>query len=268
MANDIDHWDPTIFCCAPSFIQAMLRVASDEQIKSLRLVVSGAEKAPQELYDTLKAKGKTLLEGYGISECSPIVTLQRENEPATGVGKPIPGVSLTVIDSESNEVLPQGKEGEVCISGPNVFAGYLGVKKDPFIELEGKRWYRSGDRGILDEQGNLIITGRLTRFVKIGGEMVSLGGLEEDIAKIASEKGWAPKQTNGATLAVCAHGIESEKPQIVLFATFDVERDELNSLLRESGLGRLVKIAEIRKLEEIPLTGTGKIHYRLLDEML
>jgi len=268
IANDIEHWEATIFCCAPSFIQSMLRVAKDHQLQSLRLMVSGAEKAPQELYDTLRAKNIKFLEGYGISECSPIVTIHREKEPAVGVGKPIPGVDLCVIDPESNAVLEQGSEGEVCIFGPNVFAGYLGVKKDPYVELDGKKWYRSGDRGIIDPSGNLTITGRLTRFVKIGGEMVSLGGLEEDLVAISRAKGWAPKKENGALLAVAAHGFESEKPQIVLFATFDADREEINRSLRETGLGRLVKISEIRKLEEIPLTGTGKIHYRLLDEML
>ncbi|MDN3506746.1 MAG: AMP-binding protein [Simkaniaceae bacterium] len=261
IADDIEHWGATIFCCAPSFIQAMLRVASSEQLKSIRLMVSGAEKAPQELYDTLRAKKISFLEGYGISECSPIVTIQREGEPAVGVGKPIPGVELCLIEKEGNE-------GEVCISGPNVFSGYLGVKKDPFIELDGKKWYRSGDRGLIDSNGNLTITGRLTRFIKIGGEMVSLGGLEEDLIAISRSKGWAPKKENGPLLAVAAHGFESEKPQIVLFTTFDADREEINRSLRETGLGRLVKIAEIRKLEEIPLTGTGKVHYRLLDEML
>ena len=268
LANDIERWGATIFCCAPSFLQGMLRIASDEQLKTIRIIVSGAEKAPQELYDTLKAKNKTFLEGYGISECSPIVTLQREDEPRIGVGRPIPDVELCVIDPEKENVLGASQEGEICIHGPNVFKGYLGVKKDPFIEIEGKRWYRSGDRGFLDENQNLIITGRLTRFLKIGGEMISLGGLEEDLVKITREKGWAPTKINGPLLVVTSYGFESEKPQIVLFATFDVDREEINRALKEAGHGRLVKIAEIRKLEEIPLTGTGKTHYRLLDEML
>ena len=268
LANDIEHWGASIFFCAPSFIQGMLRVASAEQLKTLHLIVSGAEKAPQELYDTLRAKKKTFLEGYGISECSPVVTLQRENEPAVGVGRPLPGVELCVIDPEKENVLSTSEEGEVCIHGPNVFEGYLGVKKNPFIEIEGKKWYRSGDRGYLDEKGNLIITGRLTRFLKIGAEMISLGGLEEDLIKITKEKGWTPTKINGPILAVTSYGFESEKPQIVVFATFDFDREEMNRALKETGHGGLVKIAEIRKLEEIPLTGTGKIHFRMLDEML
>lgn len=267
LANDIKHWTVTIFCCAPGFIQAMLRVAKEDQLKTLRLIVSGAEKAPPELYDTIRAKRKLLLEGYGISECSPIVTLQRENEPQIGVGKPLPGVELRIIDSEKGTVLGNDQEGEICIFGPNVFKGYIGVKKDPFIEIEGKKWYRSGDRGVLDKTGNVIITGRLSRFLKIGGEMVSLGGLEEDLVKIAKEKGWAPQKDEGPFLAVVSTGFESEKPQIVVFSKTDLDKEELNRILKEKGSGRLVKISDIKKVDEIPVTGTGKIHYRLLEEM-
>lgn len=268
LANDIEHWEATFFCCAPSFIQSMLRVAKEKQLETLRLVVSGAEKAPRELYDTMQVMGKTFIEGYGISECSPIVTMQRIGEPQVGVGKPLPNVEVCIIDSEKHNVLAKGQEGEICIFGPNVFKGYLGVKKDPFIEIDGKKWYRSGDRGFLDETNNLTITGRLSRFLKIGGEMVSLGGLQEDLEKIAEEKGWSSKDKDEPVFAVTGAGAEGEKPQIVLFSTIDVEREEINRLLKEKGHGRLVKIAEVKKVEEIPQTATGKIHFRLLDEMV
>ena len=268
LANDIEHWKPTIFCCAPSFITAMLRVSKEGGLNSLRLIVTGAEKAPQELFDVIQSKGKTLLEGYGISECSPIVTIDREGEPHKGVGKPIPNVELKIIDAETNSPLPNEKEGEICIHGPSVFDGYLGVPTDPFIEMDGKKWYKSGDRGVLEQDGTLVITGRLKRFVKIGAEMISLGGLEEEVEQIALDQKWLPNKPEGKTFAVVASGSESEKPQMILFSTIDLDRDELNKQLRERGQSRLVKIHEVRKLNEIPLTGTGKTHYRLLDELL
>ncbi len=268
LANDIEHWRPTLFCCAPSFIQGVLYVAKEEQLESLRLIIAGAEKTPQALFDLFKARGKTLIEGYGISECSPIVTLTREGEAPKGVGKPLPGVEICIIDLETEEVLDPGQEGEICVTGPSVFPGYLGIKKDPFIRRKNKLWYRSGDRGYVDPDGNLILTGRLKRFVKIGGEMISLGGIEEDLLKIYKEKGMIPEAVEGAILAVAAAGRESEKPQIVLYTTVDTSREEINKALKDLGHGRLVKIAEIRRIDEIPLTGTGKIHYRLLEEML
>jgi long-chain-fatty-acid--[acyl-carrier-protein] ligase len=208
-----------------------------------------------------------LLEGYGITECSPIVTLDRIDEPHAGVGKPIPGVELLILDEARKGPAAHGSEGEVCISGPNVFSGYLGSPRTPFVTVDGKQWYLSGDRGYLDERGYLILSGRLKRFVKIGGEMVSLGGLEEELNKLAKEKNWLKGDEEGSILAVSAQEKEADKPTIVLFTTFSITKEDVNLALKECGYGRIVKIAEVRVLEQIPLTGTGKTDYRLLDEM-
>ena len=267
MAKDIEEWGATIFCCAPSFIKAMVHVSKEGQLKSLRLVVSGAEKAPQDLFDNLQAKGIVPMEGYGISECSPVVTADIEGQPHKGVGKPITGVELCIIDPDTAALLEDGKEGEVCIAGPNVFNGYLGEKKDPFITLKGKRWYRSGDRGRIDPDGTLILTGRLKLFVKIGGEMVSLGGLEEDLLKICIEKGWL-KAKPEVQLATAVKDREGEKPLIVLFSLVDLNRDELNRALKELGHGSIVKVSEVRKVDAIPVTATGKVQYRSLEDLL
>lgn len=268
MAKDIEEWKATIFCCAPSFIKALFQVAKEGQLKSLRLVVSGAEKTPKELFDLLFGQGIYVMEGYGISECSPIVTTDIEGEPHKGVGKPISNVELCIIDPATEELLEDGTDGEVCISGPGVFNGYLGIKKDPFITIKGKRWYRSGDRGHLDPDGTLILTGRLKRFVKIGGEMVSLGGLEEDLLKICIQRGWLPEKSEAAQLATAVKDREGEKPQIVLFSVVDLNRDELNRSLKELGHGMIVKISEVRKVEAIPVTATGKVQYRALDDLI
>ncbi len=270
LANDIFNWKPTLFCCAPSFIKALFQVAKKEDLESVQLFVSGAEKAPQELFDFVAKLGKEkkLIEGYGISECSPIVTIDRPEEPHRGVGKPIPGVELCVINPDSNELLPLGQEGEICIHGPNVFSGYLGYTASPFIMLQEKNWYRSGDRGYIEADGTLNITGRLKRFVKIGGEMVSLGGLEEELLRYAKERNWVPADQKGPSLAVTAIGRESDKPQIVVITTFDVSKEDLNNIIKESGWGRIVKISQTFKIKEIPLTGTGKTNYRVLDETI
>lgn len=270
LAQAVEHWKPTLFCAAPSFIKALFRAASPAQLSSIKLFVSGAEKAPQELFDYVAKLGKDhlMIEGYGITECAPIVTITLPNRPRKGVGTPLPGVQLCVIDPETKELLPVGKEGEICISGPNVFPGYLGDQPSPFIELQGRRWYRSSDRGFLDEEGNLTLSGRLKRFVKIGGEMVSLAGLEEELLRLTKEKRWAVLKEDGPQLAVAVREKESEKPLLVLITTFPADLEAVNRALKESGYGRLIKIAEVKQLQEIPLTGTGKTHYRLLDEII
>ena len=267
MAADVEHWKVTILCCAPSFLQGMFHVAKKEQLKTVRLVVSGAEKAPQELFDVVSSlpRHPELLEGYGITECSPIVTINRLHAPPCGImGKPIHGVELCVIDQETEEVLPPQTDGEICIAGPGVFLGYLGIKKNPFIEIENKQWYRSGDRGHIDSDGNLILTGRLKRFIKMGAEMVGLGGIEEDITKISIEKRWISASSDKPQIVVHAQEKEGEKPRIIVYTTADLDRDRVNEALREEGMSRLVKVSEVKKIDEIPISGTGKIQYRKL----
>lgn len=269
MARDIEEGKLTLLCCAPSFIKALFRIAQSEQLQTLRLIVSGAEKTPQELFDYVKDSlpNSQLLEGYGITECSPIVTLDRTDEPHKGVGKPLPGVELVAFDPATHTALPEGEVGEIGIAGPGVFNGYLGHPRDPFILINGKHWYASGDRGYLDQEKHLILVGRLKRFVKIGGEMVSLGGLEEELLRLAKEKQWASEQ-EGPPLAVSVREQQTDKPSIILFTTFPISKEDVNTALKDCGFGRLVKIAEVRTLEQIPLTGAGKTHYRLLDETL
>ncbi|HEY2810331.1 MAG TPA: AMP-binding protein [Rhabdochlamydiaceae bacterium] len=269
MAKDIAGWKPTLLFCAPSFIRALFRVSKSESLQSLRLIVSGAEKTPQELFDYVKSHlpHAELIEGYGITECSPVVSFDRPGTLHKGVGLPISEVNVRIIDPDTGALLPAGKEGEVCISGPSVFSGYLGNKPDPFILLEGQRFYRSGDRGWLDADGTLILTGRMKRFVKIGGEMVSLAGLEEELLKIAQEKHWSQAEQEGPPLAISVKEKDTDKPVIVLYTTFSISKEDVNSVLKDSGYGRIVKIGDVRKVDHIPLTGTGKTHYRLLDEM-
>jgi len=268
MATDIQEWRGTIFCCAPTFIRALLHVAKEGQLDSLRLVVSGAEKAPQELFEELKERKIVFLEGYGVSECSPVVSTDLPHKPHKGVGYPIREVEICVIDPKQGTPLQAGQEGEVCIGGPGVFNGYIGTDKDPFITIDGKRWYRSGDRGCLDSDGALILTGRMSRFVKIGGEMVSLGGLEEDLLNICRNEGWLPVKAELPQLAIGVKDREGEKPLVVLFAIVDLNRDELNRALKELGHGAIVKISEARKVDSIPVTATGKVQYHALDDLV
>ena len=269
MLEDIENWKVTLFISAPTFIKNVFHLASSNQLKSLRYVVGGAEKVPPALFEFMEKRGGEMLEGYGITECAPVVTLTRPKKPRKGVGQPLPGIELCIVSPETREVMLQGQEGEICIHGPNVFNGYLGSDRSPFIELDGRRWYLSGDCGHLEADGTLILSGRLKRFVKIGGEMISLGGLEEELLKMAQEKNWIKSLKDDAPpLAVAVLERNSEKPLIVLFSTFDIGKDEINQALRDRGYSALVKIADVRKVPLIPITGAGKTHYHALDEML
>ena len=171
----------TLFCSAPSFLKGLFYAAKPGQLKSVRYFVCGAEKAPQELYERVEKLGTDgkLIEGYGITECSPIITINRPNLPPEGVGRILPNLEACTIHPETHELLPEGSEGEICVRGASVFHGYLDNPRSPFIEINGKRWYRTGDLGHFEKNGSLILSGRLKRFTKLGGEMISLGAIEE-----------------------------------------------------------------------------------------
>lgn len=267
LAEGIERWKVTIFCSAPSFLRGLLQTAKPEQLRSIRLFVAGAEKTPPEFYERVKelGSGASLIEGYGITECSPVLTLNRPHLGTKGVGHPLPDVEMIMIHPETLKPLSPGEEGEICVRGPNVFRGYLGNAKSPFITIHGKQWYRTGDLGRL-EDGCLVLSGRLKRFTKIGGEMVSLGAVEETISSELIKRGKISADAPSAALIVDER--ETGNPKLVLFTLGDVGQEEVNEILQSSGFSRLIKIAQVRKIEDLPLLGTGKTNYRRLQEMI
>jgi acyl carrier protein len=270
LAAAIERWKVTLLCLAPTFLKNLLRVSSEKQLRSLRLVVSGAEKAASELYERLEELNSkaSMIEGYGITECAPILTLNPPDKPAHGVGVPLPQVELKIVHPETFAPLPLGERGLILARGPNVFNGYLDPKiASPFIKVEEKQWYQTGDLGSLDANNYLTLSGRLKRFAKIGGEMVSLTAIEETLLQKAQSKGWK-LDPEKPSLAVCSHEVEGKKSEMHLFTIFDTTPEEVNQALRESGMSNVIKIRTVRKLPYIPLLGTGKIDYRRLTSML
>lgn len=268
VAKSFETWEVTVVSGAPTFIKAMLKAARPEQLKTMRLCVTGAEKAPPELFQLMAEIGKEqcLLEGYGITECSPILTANRPGKPRKGVGAPLPGVELFVVHPETHEVLPIGMEGLILARGPNVFKGYLNPGlASPFVTVQGKEWYNTGDIGFLDEEQRLTISGRKKRFIKVGGEMISLLAIETALLHAASKKGW-PVREEGPILAIIAKERPGEKPIMQLITTFDTNIEEVNKAILDEGFSNLVKVSKVIKMEEIPIMGTGKINYRALEE--
>ncbi len=267
LIKGIQKWGITLLCGAPTFLKAIVRTAQKEQIATLRLCVTGAEKAPPELFELFAQLGKrdALIEGYGITECSPVLTFNIPGEPHRGVGKPLPNVQLCVVHPETHELLPQGEQGLILARGPNIFSGYLNPGlSSPFITIQGQEWYKTGDLGYLDEENCLIIAGRQKRFIKVGGEMVSLSAIEETILH-AVLKAHSIVQQEGPLVAVCAREIPGEKPKIFLFTKVKLTPEEVNQSLREAGFSNLVKVSQTFLLPEIPIMGSGKVNYRLLE---
>lgn len=267
MARDCLLRKVTILCCAPSFYRNLFRAATPHQLQSVRIIVSGAEKAPAELFEHAKQLGKRMIEGYGITECSPIVTINCSGQEAKGVGYPLKGVELCLIHPDTENRVTDGRRGEICIRGSNVFSGYLGESSsNPFVKIDGKRWYRSGDLGKINPDGSLILDGRSKRFVKIGGEMVSLPSLEEELINFAKNQGLIEREEVSTQLAIGVK--EGERSTLILFATFAITRELVNRALRDAGFSRLVKISKTCQIRAIPLTGTGKIQLGKLRDLI
>jgi long-chain-fatty-acid--[acyl-carrier-protein] ligase len=268
MAQAFERWEATIACGAPSFIKALLTTATPEQLKTMRVCVTGAEKAPPELFQMMARMGKErcVVEGYGITECSPVIAANKYGQPRKGVGEPLHNVELLIVNLETMEPVPSDVQGLILVRGPSVFAGYLnpGIAS-PFVTVIGKEWYNTGDLGFLDASNRLTISGRKKRFIKIGGEMVSLPAVEESLLHAASLRGWAKGQ-EGQPLAVLGKEDEGTKSKLTLITTFKVGVDDINQTLRDSGFSNLVRISEVIQVPEIPLMGTGKINYRILEQ--
>jgi long-chain-fatty-acid--[acyl-carrier-protein] ligase len=265
LARKIDTYRPTILAGTPTFVSAILRRAGPGQLRSLRLIFVGAEKCPESLMEKCRevVPEAILLEGYGITECSPIVAVNRPTAQRTGtVGQALPGVELRVVDPDTEQELPVGRMGELWVRGPSVFPGYLAYKEEqPFRKRDGQDWYVTGDLAEIDADGFVRLRGRKKRFLKAGGEMISLPALEEPFAQLY------PATDQGPQVAV--EGIETEEGRrIVLFTIQTINLREANDKLYEKGLRGVMRLDEVRHVPQIPVLGTGKVDYKALRALI
>ncbi|HUU59512.1 MAG TPA: AMP-binding protein [Phycisphaerae bacterium] len=266
LARLFERYAATLLAGAPTFVGGILGAAAAGQLARLRLVVTGAEKCPDPVHDALaeRCPRAALVEGYGVTECSPIISVDDDRAPRRGtVGKAIPSCEYAIVDEDAVRRVDRGEAGMFLVRGPGVFGGYLNSDvESPFVEFEGKRWYRTGDLLSEDADGVLTFRGRRKRFVKVGGEMVSLPAVEA-----ALEDCCRPPGADGPVLAVEPAPGEG-RPQLVLFTTLEIDRETVNRRLREAGLSALHNIHRVVRLDQIPTLGTGKTDYRRLREML
>ena len=263
IARGCHYYGITLMCGTPTFINGVFRGSRDGQLDTLEHFVTGAEKLPDSVVDLVNGlPNAVILEGYGITECAPVITINRADEPQAGVGKPLPGIEIKIVDLDSHEELKTGERGLILVNGPNVFGQYMGVDKDPFLEIENERWYDTGDLGYLNEEGFLFLAGRLKRFVKIAGEMISLPAIES-----ALTERW-PADESGAVLAVEAIESEDKRPELFLLSSVKINLEEANEVLKDAGFSNLSKLKKLIELEEMPLLGTGKTDYQTIKQIV
>lgn len=264
----------TIFITTPTFLRGYLRSVEPEMLTSLELVVTGAERLPDELANAFQEKfGKEVFQGYGLTETAPVVsvnlpepklsrpsdTVQPSNRRGS-VGKPAPGMAVSIRNPESDLPLPLHETGMIWLRGPNIFEGYL---DDPTrtsdVIING--WFRTGDLGRMDEDGFLYIEGRLSRFSKIGGEMVP----HERIETCISEALALP--TDRRMVAVTAIPDTAKGEALVLLTIFDVSTSTLREKLSAAGLPNLWIPKSVCLIESLPLLSSGKLDLRQCKEI-
>jgi len=261
----------TLLLATPTFLLSYLRRAKREDFATLRLVITGAEKLKSKVADAFQEKfGVRPMEGYGATELSPVITLSLPDVKIGGVeqhgakegsvGHPIPGVAIRVVDPESNAPLKPGEPGLILVRGPNVMLGYLG-RADKTAEVMRDGWYVTGDIGIMDDDGFIRITDRLSRFSKIGGEMVPHGVVEDEL-----------HSRLGQTGMVAVTSVPDEKKGeklVVIFAKEAADAETLHRYLAESDLPNLWKPGRdcYLEVENLPILGTGKLDLKGLKEI-
>jgi len=269
IGNLVERYRATILLATPTFLQLYLRRCAPAQFGSLRLVIAGAEKLPETLAAAFEDHfGIKPLEGYGMTECSPVVAISTLDYRAPGffqpgsrrgfVGHPLPGVSVRVVDLETNEPVEPGKEGMLLVKGPNVMKGYLG-RDDLTAAVMRDGWYITGDIGLMDEDGFLRVTGRLSRFSKIGGEMVPHGRVEEALHKAIG--------ADSQVFAVTAVGDEKKGEALAVLHTLDDDTvQEALERVSTTGLPNLFipRRDHFIKVDELPVLGTGKLDLRAI----
>lgn len=263
----VEKYKVTLLVATPTFLQAYMRRCTPESFGSLQYVLVGAEKLPERLAMAFEDQfGIRPLEGYGCTECSPVVTVNGKDFRAPGfrqvaakrgkIGHPLPGVSVKVVDIETGRPLPPGNAGMLLVKGPNVMRGYLG-KPEKTAEVLRDGWYTTGDVATIEEDGFLTITDRLSRFSKIGGEMVPHIGIEEKLHELAG----ATEQV----FAVTAVPDEKKGERIIVVHTLpQAKLAEVLEKLSQCDLPALwkPKANQFVYVDAIPTLGTGKMDLR------
>ena len=267
----------TILLSTPTFLRTYARRIPAEDFETMDVVVAGAEKLTRSVADAFEKKfGVRPVEGYGTTETAPVVSVNIPPSRTRGdfgvdikegtIGRPMPGVMARVVDLDSGEPLGTDAAGMLMVKGPNVMKGYLNMPEKT-AEVLHDGWYETGDVAMIDEDGFITITGRQSRFSKIGGEMVPHVRIEETLEAIIGED---ENDDGGPRLAVTAVPDERKGERIVvLHRALPRSPDEMRKALSAAGLPNIYipSADSFVQVDQLPLLGTGKLDLRALKEM-
>ena len=265
----------TLLLATPTFLRGYLRKAEPDQLRSLRLVITGAEKLPLDLAKAFEERfEQRVFEGYGLTETAPVVSVNlpepqptkpdEQVQPSSrlgSVGKMAPGIAAEIREPETDRKLSLHETGILWLRGPNIFEGYL---NDPERTADVLRdgWFKTGDIGRFDEDGFLYIEGRLSRFSKIGGEMVPHEVIEQKIIDLLELSG-----KDERIIAIVGVTDEAKGEAVVLLSAIDVDLAQLRDKLRDAGVPNLWIPKRIQSVESIPVLASGKLDLKKCQEL-
>ncbi|MFZ4767139.1 MAG: AMP-binding protein, partial [Roseimicrobium sp.] len=272
----------TLKISTPTFLRGYLKGINPELFASLKLVVTGAEKLPKSVAEAFEMRfGKKVFEGYGLTETSPASNLNLPDpEPVAelessvvmpsyrfgSVGQPLPGLAIRITHPETDEPLSIHQSGMIWFKGANVFPGYLKNQKKTDEVLKDE-WFRTGDIGRMDADGFLYIEGRLSRFSKIGGEMVPHETVEEALLKVLNLDG----ETTRRIAIVGVPDIEKGEALVMLTTqqggSLQQEILDLRYKLLDRGMPPLWIPKKMIRVSEIPVLASGKLDLKACEKL-
>jgi acyl-[acyl-carrier-protein]-phospholipid O-acyltransferase/long-chain-fatty-acid--[acyl-carrier-protein] ligase len=270
----IDRYKLTFLLLTPTFLRLYLRKAEPEQLSSLRLIITGAEKLPLELASHFEERfRKKVFEGYGLTETAPVVSVNLPDPESTkpgehvqpssrlgSVGRLAPGIAAEIREPETDGELSLFDTGMLWLRGVNIFEGYLNDPERTAAVLRDG-WLKTGDIGRFDEDGFLYIEGRLSRFSKIGGEMVPHEVVEHKIVELMGFSGQDER-----CIAVIGVQDEAKGEALVLLSAVDIDIAELRRKLQDAGVPNLWIPKRVQRVEAIPVLASGKLDLKRCNE--
>src|SRR5947207_901228 len=270
----IKRYKLTLLLATPTFLRGYLRKVDPDDLRSLRLVITGAEKLPLDLAKNFEERfNQKVFEGYGLTETSPVVSVNlpepqptkpgEQVQPSSrlgSVGKMAPGIAAEIREPETERKRSLHETGMVWFRGVNIFEGYLRDEKRTADVLRDG-WFKTGDIGRFDEDGFLYIEGRLSRFSKIGGEMGPHEAVEQKIVELL---GFSGKDERLVAIVGVQDATKGEA--LVLLSTIDIDLAQLRAKLHEAGISNLWIPKRVQRVEAIPVLASGKLDLKKCQE--
>ncbi|MGK0499331.1 MAG: acyl-[acyl-carrier-protein]-phospholipid O-acyltransferase [Oceanicoccus sp.] len=267
----------TVICATSTFLRLFARnnKVHPLMLDSLRIVVAGAERLNEEARDAFQSKfNKNIYEGYGATETTPVASVNlpdcldthswkvQKGSKVSTVGMPLPGTSFKIVDPDSWLELGSDEDGMILIGGAQVMQGYLNnpEKTSEVIRLiGGTRWYVTGDKGRIDKDGFLTIIDRYSRFAKIGGEMISLSLIEQNVREALDQK--------DVELVAVSIADERKGEKILILIVGSIDSDGVKKAMRDAGCNALMIPSRIVPVDDVPKLGSGKTDFSLAKTM-